>query len=213
MTSLITGYGILAALVAKERLGIGQEIDTSIIGSMIELQRIRLSNSFVAGEEIKRGGREQAANPLANHYCCKDGKWLGLCVLASGVVWPDFCKALEIEDLEKDPRFASTNARAENCGALIEILDEKFAAKTRDEWVAILGGYHRIMFSPILDGVEVGDDVQALENNYVVEYDFPAAGIQGPAPEFGQHTEEVLLELGGCSWDDISRLKEEEVIG
>jgi crotonobetainyl-CoA:carnitine CoA-transferase CaiB-like acyl-CoA transferase len=79
--------------------------------------------------------------------------------------------------------------------------------------------------------VEVATDPQATENQYVVEYDFPAlggktktvgcavnfrktpAGIQGPAPEFGQHTEEVLLDLGGYSWDELTQLKEEEVIG
>jgi crotonobetainyl-CoA:carnitine CoA-transferase CaiB-like acyl-CoA transferase len=198
---------------------------------MIELQRIRLSNSFVVGEEITRGGREAAANPLANHYKCKDGKWIGLCALASDVVWPDFCKALEIEKLEKDPRFATTDTRADNCVELIKILDDIFSLKTRDEWVEILGRFHRIMFAAIVDGIEVQDDQQVLENDYVVEYDFPAlggvtktvgypvmlnetpAGIQGPAPEFGQHTEEVLLELGGYSWDEIGQLKDEGVIG
>lgn len=231
MTSIITGYGILAALVARERLGIGQEIDTSITGAMIELQRIRLSNTFVMGEEIIRGSRKKAANPLANHYKCKDDKWIGLCILASDVVWPDFCKAVGIEGLEKDPKFENTEKRAKHCEELIEILDRVFATKPRDEWVAIIGKFHRIMFSPILEGVEVATDPQATENQYVVEYDFPAlggntktvgcavnfrktpAGIQGPAPEFGQHTEEVLLDLGGYSWDELNQLKEEEVIG
>jgi crotonobetainyl-CoA:carnitine CoA-transferase CaiB-like acyl-CoA transferase len=231
MTSIITGYGILAALVARERLGIGQEIDTSIVGSMIELQRIRLSNSFVIGEEIARGSREMAGNPLANHYKCKDDKWIGLCVLASDVVWPDFCKAMGIEELEKDPRFLNTDKRAENCKELVRILDDLFATRPRDEWAGIIGKYHRIMFSPIYEGAEVASDPQATDNKYVVEYDFPALGgkaktvgypvkfhktpaeIHGPAPEFGQHTEEVLLELGGYSWDEITQLKEEEIIG
>jgi CoA:oxalate CoA-transferase len=231
MTSIITGYGILAALVARDRLGVGQEIDTSIIGSMIELQRIRLSNSFVFQEEIARGNRLNAANPLANHYKCRDGKWIGLCVLAADVVWPDFCKAAGIENLEKDPRFENAKKRAKNCVDLIKILDDVFAAKPRDEWVKIIGSYHRIMFSPIYEAAEVAGDAQALENNYVIEYDFPTLGgvtktvgypvkfsktpaaIQGPAPEFGQHTEEVLLELGGYSWEEISQLKDEGVLG
>ncbi|MFC1533871.1 CaiB/BaiF CoA transferase family protein [Thermodesulfobacteriota bacterium] len=231
MTSVITGWGILAALVARELHGIGQEIDTSITGSMVELQRIRLNNTFVMGDEVVRGVRTKAANPLANHYKCKDGKWIGLCVLAADIVWPDFCKAVGIEELEKDPKFIDVDKRAENCEELIKILDDIFATKTRDEWVEIIGSHHRIMFSPINEGLEVGNDPQVTENNYVVEYDFPAlggktktvgypvnfhetpAGIQGPAPEFGQHTEEVLLELGGYTWDELTQLKEEEVIG
>jgi crotonobetainyl-CoA:carnitine CoA-transferase CaiB-like acyl-CoA transferase len=77
--------------------------------------------------------------------------------------------------------------------------------------------------------MEVSTDPQIVDNNYVVEYEQPSlgkiksvgcpinfhatpAGVQGPAPEFGQHTEEVLLEFGGYSWDDIAKLKEEKVI-
>jgi crotonobetainyl-CoA:carnitine CoA-transferase CaiB-like acyl-CoA transferase len=230
MASIMTVQGTLAALLAKERLGIGQEIDTSIVGSMIELQRIRMVNTAVLGEEVVRVNRKKAANPLANHYKCKDGKWIGFCILASGIVWPDFCKAIGIQDLEKDPRFESTEKRSKNCEALIEILDNKFLTKTRDEWVEVVGKFHRIMFSPVLEGIEVLSDPQAIDNKYVVEYDFPSlggkiktvgcainfhetpAGIQAPAPEFGQHTEEVLLELGGYTWEDIAKLKEEEVI-
>ena len=80
------------------------------------------------------------------------------------------------------------------------------------------------------EGIEVADDPQIVDNNYVVEYEQPPfgkikssafpvkfqktpVGVQGPSPEFGQHTEEVLIELGGYSWDDIAELKEEGVIG
>lgn len=231
MTSIITAYGIMAALFARERFGIGQEIDTSILGSMIELQRIRLSNTFVTGEEIIRGERKAAANPLVNQYKCKDGLWICLSMLASDIVWPDFCKAAEIENLEKNPRFENTDKRASNFKELISILDGIFIKKNRDEWVQILSKYPRIMFSPILDGLEVANESQAVANNYVVEYDFPSLGgniktvgypvnfhktpasIKRPAPEFGEHTEEILIDLCGCSWDDISRLKEEQVIG
>ena len=229
-TSIITAWGIVTALLARERQGIGQEIDTSLTGAMIELQRIRFNNTFMQGEEVVRGTRKTVANPLANHYKCKDGKWIGFSILASDVVWPDFCKVLGIPELEKDPRFVSTDKRAENCVELIEILDKVFATKTRDEWAQAIGKYHRIMFSPILEGMEVANDPQALENKYVVEYEQPPIGkiktigypikfhktpasIQSPAPEFGQHTEEILIDIGGYSWDEIAQFKEEGVIG
>jgi crotonobetainyl-CoA:carnitine CoA-transferase CaiB-like acyl-CoA transferase len=231
MTSIITAYGISVALLARERMGIGQEIDTSIVGSMIELQRVRLSNTFVMGEEVVRGSRKNAANPLANHYKCEDGKWIGFCILASDRVWPDFCKAIGIQELEKDSRFENTEKRTEHCEELIAILDRVFLTKPRDEWVAIVGKYHRIMFSPVNEGIDVGNDTQVTENKYVVDYDIPVlggktkvvgypvkfhetpAGIKSAPPEFGQHTEEVLIELGGYSWDEIAQLKDEEVIG
>ncbi len=230
MTSIITVSGVLAALVARERLGIGQEIDTSITGSMVALQHVRLTNTFHYGQEIVRPDRQQVVNPLTNHYKCKDGKWIGFCILAAGVVWPDFCRAVGIEELEKDPRFENSRARAEHSRELIEILDEIFLTKTRDEWVKIIGEYHRIMFSPVNEGIEVANDPQILENKYVTEYEQPPfgmtkstafpvkfhetpVGVQGPSPEFGQHTEEVLTEMGGYSWEEIGQLKEEGVIG
>jgi crotonobetainyl-CoA:carnitine CoA-transferase CaiB-like acyl-CoA transferase len=229
MTSIITLNGVLAALLARERLGIGQEIDTSITGSMVALQHIRLTNSFFYKQELVRADRQMITNPLTNHYECKDGKWIGFCILASDIVWPDFCKAVGIPELEKDQRFENNRKRAENSQELVKILDKIFTTKTRDEWVKIVGKYHRIMFSPVNDGMEVSTDPQIVDNNYVVEYEQPSlgkiksvgcpinfhatpAGVQGPAPEFGQHTEEVLLEFGGYSWDDIAKLKEEKVI-
>ena len=230
MTSIIAVNGILAALLARERLGIGQEIDISITGSMVALQHVRLTNTFFYKRELIREDRKSVTNPLANHYKCKDGKWISFCILATDRVWPDFCKAAGIENLEKDPRFESTPSRGKNCRELISILDNVFATRTRDEWVKIVGEYHRIMFSPVNEGLDVASDPQILANNYVVEYEQPSlgkiksvgcpvkfhktpAGVQCPAPEFGQHTEEVLTELGEYTWDDIAQLKEEKVIG
>jgi crotonobetainyl-CoA:carnitine CoA-transferase CaiB-like acyl-CoA transferase len=94
----------------------------------------------------------------------------------------------------------------------------------------IVGKYHRIMFSAVNEGLDVATDSQILDNGYVVEYEQPGLGkiksvgcsikfqktpdgVQSPAPEFGQHTEEVLTEMGGYSWDEITRFKEEGVIG
>ena len=230
MASIFAGYGILAALLARERLGKGQEIDVSITGSMVNFQFFRLTRTFFQEEQFMRVPRREVTNPLANHYQCKDGKWIAFAILATDVVWPDFCKALGIEELENDPRFAHTEKRAENSREFIDILDNVFATKERDEWVEIVGKYHRIMFSPVNEARDVASDPQILANKYVVEYEQPPygkiktvgcpinfhetpAGIQRPAPEFGQHTEEVLLELGGYSWDEIAQFKEEKVIG
>jgi len=229
MTSIITVSGVLAALLARERLGIGQEIDTSITGSMVALQHVRLTNTFHYEQEIVRADRQQIVNPLTNHYQCKDGKWIGFCILAAGVVWPDFCKAVGIENLEKDPRFENSKVRAEHSRELIDILDQVFLTKTRDEWVKIIGEYHRIMFAAVNEGIEVASDPQVVENNYVCEYEQPPfgnikstafpvkfhkspIGVQCPSPEFGQNTEEILIEMGGYSWDDIAQFKEEGII-
>ena len=231
MTSIFTAYGILAALLARERLGVGQEIDTSLTGSMVFLQHHSLTSTFFHKQElVRRVDRKANPNPLAIPYECQDGKWFLLMVLASDIVWPDVCQALGIQELEKDPRFENARKRAQNNRELVEILDKIFATKARDEWVEIIGKYHRIMFSPVNEALEVAEDPQIVDNKYVVEYEQQPfgkikttgcpvifretpAGIQRPAPDLGQHTEEVLLELGGYSWDEIAKLKEDEVIG
>jgi crotonobetainyl-CoA:carnitine CoA-transferase CaiB-like acyl-CoA transferase len=79
MTSIVSVNGILAALLARERQGIGQEIDVSITGAMVSLQHVRLTNSFFYKKELLRADRKAVGNPMANHSTCQDGKWIGFC--------------------------------------------------------------------------------------------------------------------------------------
>ncbi|MDP6102801.1 MAG: CoA transferase [Dehalococcoidia bacterium] len=229
MTSITLCGGILAALLARERLGISQEIHVSMVGSMINFQLWRIAANLLLHRDFPPRQRTEMANPLYNHYCCKDGKWVVLGILASDRVWPVLCECLGLAELVQDPRFNSTEKRAENCRELITIMDHVFATKTRDEWMHILRQHRRIICSPVLDVPELPQDPQITENEYVVDYEHPTLGptktigfpvtftqtpcsIQGPAPEFGQHTEEVLLELGDYTWDDITRFQEEGAI-
>ncbi len=117
--------------------------------------------------------------------------------------------------------------RAANAVALIEILDEKFGSQDRQFWEERFSNTD-LIWAPANDYAEVAADPQMMANNYIVEVDHPTHGqvkmvgspvrlsktpgqITRPAPEYGQHTEEILLELG-YSWDDISRMNEEEVV-
>ncbi len=223
-------YGILAALVAKERLGIGQEVETSLLGSAIHMQELNISTQLWAQRSMSRHSRLRARNPMANHYQCADGKWLMLAEPQSDRFWHDFCKALRIKEVEKDPRFETAEARRENYQELIAILNKVFVTKTRDEWMKILkeegGG---LSFEAIYDLSEVNNDPQALLNEYIVDFDHPTlgrikvvgcpvrfsktqAGPVSKAPEHGEHTEEVLLEIGDYSWDEIAQFREEGVI-
>ncbi|MEK7848522.1 MAG: CoA transferase, partial [Chloroflexota bacterium] len=229
MTSVTLCWGILAALLARERQGVSQEIHVSIVGSMVNLQLFRIMASLMLNQEFPPRKRSEMANPLYNHYRCQDGKWVALAVLASDRVWPVLCQCLGMTELVDDPRFSSTEKRAENCRELIAIMDRIFVTKTRDEWMKLLRQHKRIICSPVRDILELPQDPQITENDYIVEYEHPVLGktktvgfpvtftqtpcaIQGPAPQFGQHTEEVLIDLGGYTWDDIARLREEGAI-
>jgi crotonobetainyl-CoA:carnitine CoA-transferase CaiB-like acyl-CoA transferase len=114
-----------------------------------------------------------------------------------------------------------------NSKEIIPILDRIFATKTRAEWMQIFAE-RDFQFAPIQRTVDLANDPQAIANDYIMEYDHPAYGrekvvglpykfsetpgsLRYPCPQFGQHTEEVLLEFG-YTWGDIARLKEEQVI-
>ena len=167
---------------------------------------------------------------MSNFYRCGDDKWILFTEIQSDRFWQDFCEALGIEHMMSDPRFASSEERRKNYAEVISILDNTFATKTSQEWLDILRQRQvKFAYSPILHYHEVLDDPQALANDYILQFDhsihgrvkvpgFPIrfsktpARIQREAPEWGQHSEEVLSELCGLTWEEMAKLREEGVI-
>ncbi|MEE8173852.1 MAG: CoA transferase [Dehalococcoidia bacterium] len=230
MAAIILAHGVVVALLVRERLGFGQEVEVSLLGSSIHLQATGINVASLRGKPWVRHSRTRTRNPLSNHYRCADGKWLLLSELQSDRVWPEFCHALGLEALADDPRFATAmGGRREHATELIAILDKAFATRDRDEWVSIFEKRGvEFAYSPVHDYNEVLSDPQALENEYITDFDHPVFGriklagcpikfsetpaqIYREAPEHGQHTEEILLEEG-YSWQDISQLREEGAI-
>lgn len=230
MTGTLLAYGILAALISRDRTGSGQQVDVSLLGSGIHLQAYNLNTAFWRGRQIPKPSRKTMKNPLANHYECADGEWLMLSEGQSDKYWGSFCEALGIEHMEKDPRFSTSEERKKNFREATVAIEKVFTTRPRDEWLEILdakgGG---VAFSPVRKPTELTSDPQVIENGYVTEVEHPSLGkvkmvgnpvgfsgtpvnIEGRAPFFGEHTEEVLLDLCGCTWEDIEKLKDEEVI-
>ena len=145
--------------------------------------------------------------------------------------WPDVCNAIGAPELidnpHVDPRIASYEDQIKYAQELSDVLDRVFQKKTTEEWIPILTKL-RWSVSPIMTHEDVTRDVQASENGYIIEMNLPGLGdtrlvgapamlsetpakAQGIPPTVGQHTEEVLLDIG-YSWNDITKLREEEVI-
>ncbi len=221
--STLLAYGILAALIARDRFGVGQRVDESLFGSAVWLQAINVNSTLLRGRPMAARPRTQSVNPLGTFYRCADDEWIYLLEMHSDRYWSSFCRVVGIEDLEEEPRFCDAQQRRANRGELISVLDKVFATKTRAEWEKILDSID-MCHAPINRLEELSNDPQALENRYIVDYEHPVLGsiktvghpvhfshtpaaISSPAPELGQHTEEVLLQLG-YSWEEIAALHE-----
>lgn len=229
MGAIMLALGVITALLARERYGVGQEIDVSHLGSMTMLQGLNVASRAMMGWEMPRTAREAAFNPLWNHYRCGDGKWLALSMLQSDRYWKDFCIALGLAEVAADPRFGDIRSRGGNAAEVIAILDRTFATRPRDEWLGILRAGGDFIFGIVNSVADLPNDPQVIANEYIVDYQHPDLGPtkvvglpirfsrtpgnpRGAAPELGEHTELILTEDLGYSWDDVARLRESGVI-
>jgi crotonobetainyl-CoA:carnitine CoA-transferase CaiB-like acyl-CoA transferase len=164
---------------------------------------------------------------MRNVFCCRDGGWILGTHHPEERYWRSFCEATGKTDLLENPHFTDAGGRPIHFAELIEIFDEVFATRTRDEWMEIFR-QRGLMFSSVQHISEVPNDPQALANDYVVPFDHPRqgrvqlpgypvhfsacrAGTRSSAPTLGQHTDAILREIGyGDS--EIARLRREDVI-
>jgi crotonobetainyl-CoA:carnitine CoA-transferase CaiB-like acyl-CoA transferase len=230
MGGIMLAYGVLAALMARERTGAGQAVDASHLGSMAILQGLSLSMRLMLGGAMPRVARKAATNPLWNHYRCQDDKWLALAMLQPQRYWPDLVRALGLPEMADDERYQSLPGLAANGPEIVAAFDGAFATRPRAEWIEHLKKSPGDFIFTIVNSVQdLPDDPQMRANDYIVEFDHPQHGptemlglpvrlsetpgsIRMPAPELGQHTEEVLLDVLGWDWDRISTLREKEAI-
>jgi CoA:oxalate CoA-transferase len=228
-TGMYAACAIMMALFHRERTGEGQEVCVSLLGGGIWSMGIVLSSVLATGLEYPRVSRKVQSNPIFNSYECQDGRWIQLACIQGDRYWAGICRALELGELENDPRFKTHELRMEHNLELIPILDDLFRTKPQAEWAERLGK-EDLVWTKVMTPAEVAAHPTPVADTYFREFDHPAGKklkvimppwqfsktpttIRNAGPEYGQHTEEILTGLLDYTWDDITALKDKKVIG
>ena len=227
IAGIMLSYGVLGALMARERFGFGQKVDVSHLGSMIWGRGMQSGISLLTDREFPPHNRKTTKNVLWNFYRCADGEWLALSMGQQERYWPIFCEAIGRPDLAE--RFDTAEARFDNREELIRLLDGIFESRTCEQWEETLAEGGDLIYQRVQRTLDLPDDPQVVANGYIVDFDHPVLGptkwLQTPvtysrtpvstrkmAPAHGENTEELLIELLGYTWTDIEALKGENVI-
>ena len=218
--------GVLAALFAREKSGRGQKVEVSLLGGQIYAQASEYTYAFLTGRNPGQADRGHALIPLFyGVFGTADGH-----IAIVGVTPPHraaFFAALGRPELAADPRFTGAVLSPERRRELFDLLEECFAKETTAEWERRLARAGQ-RFAAVRDYLEVAADEGVYANGYLQRTEHPEWGalpmVGCPirmsdtptrpgalAPELGQHTEEVLLELG-YDWDEIAALRDAKAI-
>ena len=203
---------ISAALFKRAQTGQGQFVSTSLLREGLYTLSFDLSIACRFGIHVAPANRKTMGNPCINNYQDKDGRWFWIVGLEGDRHWPPLCRAVGHPEWVEDERFRDARGRAQNAADLIGRLDAIFATKSIDEWRPIFDGTPDFFWSPVQTIDEVLADEQVHACGGLVEVPDGDATTTLPAtpcdfhgtpwkpramaPEHGEHTDEVLRELG-----------------
>lgn len=226
MAGLAAAGGVSAALVARARTGRGQLVSTSLMRIGMYMVGWDINMALRLGVPTIPMSRCQPPNPLINGYTAGDGQRFWVLGLQGDRHWPDVVRAVDRPEWLDDPRYATLLLRWEHSAELVAELDAIFATRPMAEWAAIFDR-EDVWWAPVQAAHETLVDPQARAAGGIVDVPSdadPVAMVATPVdfggtpwaprsmpPEAGQHTEEVLLELG-YEWDRIIELKDANVI-
>ncbi len=227
-TGLALAGAIAAALLAREKTGRGREVRLSLYAMGLWMNSFDLTVAAMSGCSPQPESREARPNAMWNSYQCKDGRWIYFVMIQVERFWPVFCAALGRTEWLENPRYRDVESRASNSRELIAEVESVVASRTLAQWAPVWDE-HGLIWAPVQNLSDVLEDPQAhaigafapvahpqISDCRVVKSPVEFGGFEttpyAAAPELGQHTEEVALELG-LSWEQIALLKESGALG
>ena len=226
VAGLMLGKSIAAALFAREKLGVGQKIDTSLLEAEVACLINVGSNYLVEGNIPRRWGNAHPSIVPYQSFKTADG-YLVIGVASEGI-WRRFCQAIGRAEWADDSRFEKNSNRVENRSLLIGLLAEMFLSHSTDEWLKLLNSAE-VPCAPVQTVDQVFKAPQVLHREMLVQVEHPTAGpvrmagipvkfsatpasVRLPPPLLGQHNEEVLESWLGMNNEEISELKRKTVL-
>lgn len=202
---------VLAALRERDRTGLGQLVETTLMHSGVWTIGCDMQVALVDHRQPRKHSRDDVFSPMSTQYRCADGRWLNLAAQHPDL-WATLCTTVGCDELAHDARYATPADRYRHRSELIHRFDAVFAAEPLDHWAEALNGAG-LVWAPVAELPDVVDDRQARATGMFVELEHPEAGpfetvaapfhfdrsevtARGPAPSVGQHTDDVLRDLG-----------------
>lgn len=224
--ALFAAIGILAALNRRHQTGEGQKVDVAMLDAQVAILENAIARYEVSGENPQPlGNRHPTISPFQAYRASDD--WL-IVAIGNDTLWQNFCAAVGRNDLAADSRFTQNRDRTANLEQLNSILEPMFATKSVEQWSGILGAAKvphgrinaidqvlrnrqvmaRHMIATLTDSVA---GTVRVAGNPVKLSDAPDPTTRTAAPEIGEHTDEVLADLG---YDEaaVATLRERGVV-
>lgn len=211
-----TGVSLFAAIMTglyrRQLTGKGSMVSTSLLANGLWMNAVQVQAALCGAKVEPRPAREEAASALANIYRCADGRWFLLNLVNDERDWPGLLVAIGRPELGDDSRFLTGPARRANARELIEVLDAAFGSRPWAEWREILNR-HDLTYGAVSTVDDARHDKQMRDSGALVPMEDPRAGaaltVSGPvwvegvdkvaprmAPELGEHSVEILREVG-----------------
>jgi crotonobetainyl-CoA:carnitine CoA-transferase CaiB-like acyl-CoA transferase len=227
-SSLALTTAVLSALLHREKTGEGQRVEASLLSTALWVLGVDLSAALKTRAQPRKPTKDEPVNPIWNAYQTSEGRWILLVMPVYERYWPRVARAIGREDLAGDERFITLASARAHSRDLVSLLVDAFRGRTLAEWAPDLDDCE-VVWAPVQLLPDVLQDNQVQEMEYLATYTNTSGESQvtvaapfsldvarlrpaGPAPQLGQHTEQVLLE-SGYDWPQIAQLRNAGALG